>query len=145
MIGLLVFGVVVVVYTACRRFSRGCSYGCSLCSVAMLIGMVILLIGILKAGGGYASIMEQITERRPELLEPLSGGNMPYTLYISQWMLVGIFTVGLPQSVVRCLTYKDTKSLHRAIIIGTIVIGAMNVGMNFIGVLSQGGIDRNSG
>ena len=53
-------------------------------------------------------------------------------------MLVGIFTVGLPQSVVRCLTYKDTRSLHRAIIIGTIVIGAMNIGMNFIGVLSQG-------
>lgn len=63
---------------------------------------------------------------------------MPYTLYISQWMLVGIFTVGLPQSVVRCITYKDTKSLHRAIIIGTVVIGAMNIGMNFIGVLSQG-------
>lgn len=136
-IGLLVFGVVVVVYTAVGGF-RGVAVTDALCAVAMLIGMVILLIGILKAGGGYASIMEQITERRPELLEPLSGGNMPYTLYISQWMLVGIFTVGLPQSVVRCLTYKDTKSLHRAIIIGTIVIGAMNVGMNFIGVLSQG-------
>ena len=51
---------------------------------------------------------------------------------------MGIFTVGLPQSVVRCITYKDTKSLHRAIIIGTVVIGAMNIGMNFIGVLSQG-------
>ena len=136
-IGLLVFGVVVVIYTAVGGF-RGVAVTDALCAVAMLIGMVILLIGILKAGGGYASIMEQITERRPELLEPLSGGNMPYTLYISQWMLVGIFTVGLPQSVVRCLTYKDTKSLHRAIIIGTIVIGAMNVGMNFIGVLSQG-------
>lgn len=136
-VGLVVFGLVVVIYTAVGGF-RGVAVTDALCAIAMLIGMFILLAGILKEGGGYESIMEQITVRRPELLEPLSGGNMPYTLYISQWMLVGIFTVGLPQSVVRCITYKDTKSLHRAIIIGTVVIGAMNIGMNFIGVLSQG-------
>lgn len=136
-VGLVVFGLVVVVYTAVGGF-RGVAVTDALCAIAMLVGMLILLVGILQAGGGYEAIMEQITVRRPELLEPLSGGNMPYTLYISQWMLVGIFTVGLPQSVVRCITYKDTKSLHRAIIIGTVVIGAMNIGMNFIGVLSQG-------
>lgn len=136
-VGLVVFGLVVVVYTAVGGF-RGVAVTDALCAIAMLMGMFILLVGILQAGGGYEAIMEQITVRRPELLEPLSGGNMPYTLYISQWMLVGIFTVGLPQSVVRCITYKDTKSLHRAIIIGTVVIGAMNIGMNFIGVLSQG-------
>ena len=82
--------------------------------------------------------MEHIAVNKPEMLDPFSGGNMPLTLYISQWMLVGIFTIALPQSVVRNLSYKDTKSLHRAIIIGTIVVGAMNIGMNFIGVLSQG-------
>lgn len=136
-VGLVVFGLVVVIYTAVGGF-RGVAVTDALCAIAMLVGMFILLVGILQAGGGYEAIMEQITVRRPELLEPLSGGNMPYTLYISQWMLVGIFTVGLPQSVVRCITYKDTKSLHRAIIIGTVVIGAMNIGMNFIGVLSQG-------
>lgn len=136
-VGLVVFGLVVVVYTAVGGF-RGVAVTDALCAIVMLVGMFILLVGILQAGGGYEAIMEQITVRRPELLEPLSGGNMPYTLYISQWMLVGIFTVGLPQSVVRCITYKDTKSLHRAIIIGTVVIGAMNIGMNFIGVLSQG-------
>lgn len=92
----------------------------------------------MKAGGGYEAIMTQIASNKPEMLEPLSGGEMPVSLYLSQWMLVGIFTVGLPQSVVRCVSYKDTKSLHRAIIIGTIVIGAMNIGMNFIGVLAQG-------
>lgn len=136
-IGLLVFGLVVIIYTTVGGF-RGVAVTDALCAIAMLVGMVILLVGILKAGGGYEAIMAHIAESKPEMLEPLSGGNMPYSLYISQWMLVGIFTVGLPQSVVRCLTYKDTKSLHRAIIIGTIVIGAMNIGMNFIGVLSQG-------
>ena len=135
--GLVVFGLVVVLYTTVGGF-RGVAITDTLCSVVMLIGMFLLLGGVLKQGGGYANIMEHIAVNKPEMLDPFSGGNMPLTLYISQWMLVGIFTIALPQSVVRNLSYKDTKSLHRAIIIGTVVVGAMNIGMNFIGVISQG-------
>lgn len=135
--GLCVFGLVVVIYTTVGGF-RGVAVTDTICSIVMLIGMFLLMAGVLKQGGGYEEIMNHIAVNKPEMLEPFSGGNMPLTLYISQWMLVGIFTIGLPQSVVRNLSYKDTKSLHRAIIIGTIVVGAMNIGMNFIGVLSQG-------
>ncbi|MBR4861288.1 MAG: sodium/pantothenate symporter [Firmicutes bacterium] len=135
--GLCVFGLVVVLYTTVGGF-RGVAVTDTICSIVMLAGMFLLLAGVLKQGGGYENIMNHIAANKPEMLEPFSGGNMPLTLYISQWMLVGIFTIGLPQSVVRNLSYKDTKSLHRAIIIGTIVVGAMNIGMNFIGVLSQG-------
>ena len=136
-VGLSIFGLTVVIYTAVGGF-RGVAITDAICAVVMLVGMFILLAGILRAGGGYTAIMTHIENTNPQLLEPLSGGNMPVSLYISQWLLVGIFTVGLPQSVVRCLSYKDTKSLHRAILIGTIVVGAMNLGMNFIGVLSNG-------
>ena len=135
--GLCVFGLVVVLYTTVGGF-RGVAVTDTICSIVMLLGMFLLMAGVLKQGGGYEEIMNHIAANKPEMLEPFSGGNMPLTLYISQWMLVGIFTIGLPQSVVRNLSYKDTKSLHRAIIIGTIVVGAMNIGMNFIGVLSQG-------
>ena len=135
--GLCVFGLVVVLYTTVGGF-RGVAVTDTICSIVMLLGMFLLMAGVLKQGGGYENIMNHIAANKPEMLEPFSGGNMPLTLYISQWMLVGIFTIGLPQSVVRNLSYKDTKSLHRAIIIGTIGVGAMNIGMNFIGVLSQG-------
>lgn len=130
--GLIVFGLVVVIYTTVGGF-RGVAITDAICAVVMLAGMVILLIGIIRQGGGYENIMENIAATKPEMLEPLSDGNMPVSLYISQWMLVGIFTLGLPQSAVRCLSYKDTKSLHHAIILGTVVVGAMNIGMNFIG------------
>ena len=137
-----VLGLVVVIYTTVGGF-RGVAITDAICAVVMLAGMVILLIGIIRQGGGYESIMENIAATKPEMLEPLSGGNMPVSLYISQWMLVGIFTLGLPQSAVRCLSYKDTKSLHHAIILGTVVVGAMNIGMNFIGVLSAGVLTGN--
>ena len=110
--GLIVFGLVVVIYTTVGGF-RGVAITDAVCAMVMLAGMVILLVGIIRQGGGYENIMENIVATKPEMLEPLSGGNMPVSLYISQWMLVGIFTLGLPQSAVRCLSYKDTKSLHR--------------------------------
>ena len=137
LVGLIVFGLVVIIYTTVGGF-RGVAITDAICAIAMLIGMGILLIGILKAGGGYEAIMTHLATEKPQTLEPLSGGNMPISLYISQWMLVGIFTIGLPQSTVRCLSYKDTRSLHRAIILGTVVVGAMNIGMCTIGVLSGG-------
>ena len=72
------------------------------------------------------------------MLEPLSRGKMPISLYISQWLLVGICTLSLPQSVVRGISYKNTKALHNAMIIGTVVIGAMTLVATWIGVISKG-------
>lgn len=93
--GLMVFGLVVVIYTAVGGF-RGVAVTDALCAIAMLVGMFLLLAGILKAGGGYEAIMSHIANTKPEMLEPLSGGNMPYSLYISQWMLVGISLLVCP-------------------------------------------------
>ena len=82
--------------------------------------------------------MGTIRTNHPQMLEPLSGGTMPVSLYFTQWLLVGIFTFALPQSVVRCMGYKDTKSLRGAMIGGTIIIGAMMIGVTTLGVLSAG-------
>ena len=93
--GLIVFGLVVVIYTTVGGF-RGVAITDAICAVVMLAGMVILLIGIIRQGGGYENIMENIAATKPEMLEPLSGGNMPVSLYISHagWYLyIGITTV----------------------------------------------------
>ncbi len=59
-------------------------------------------------------------------------------LYLTQWLLVGVFTFVLPQSVVRTMGYKDVKSLHKAMIWGTVIIGAMMIGVTALGVLAAG-------
>ncbi|MEI3143876.1 MAG: hypothetical protein V8S69_00995 [Dakarella massiliensis] len=41
-------------------------------------------------------------------LLPDAGGLLPWSLLFSSWLLVGFCTVGLPQSLVRCLSYKST-------------------------------------
>ncbi|MBO6177805.1 MAG: sodium/pantothenate symporter [Selenomonadaceae bacterium] len=135
--GLVVFGLIVVIYTAIGGF-RAVAFTDTLCALVMMAGIVLLFYFVLQAGGGYANIMQNIADKHPEMLEPFSGGNMPLGLYFTQWLLVGICTIALPQSVVRGISYKDTKGLHQAMIIGTFVVGFMNIGINMIGILSRG-------
>lgn len=135
--GLTLFGLIVVFYTTIGGF-KGVAVTDACCAVAMIIGMCILMGGMMQVGGGFDNIMKHISTNHPDMLEPLSRGKMPMSLYISQWLLVGICTLSLPQSVVRGISYKNTKALHRAMIIGTIVIGAMTLVATWIGVLSKG-------
>ena len=135
--GLTLFGLIVVFYTTVGGF-KGVAVTDAICAIAMLVGLGILFTSMLNAGGGYDKIMEYISTNHHDMLEPLSQGKMPVSLYISQWLLVGICTLALPQSVVRGISFKDTKALHKAMLIGTITIGAMTLVATWIGVLSKG-------
>ena len=135
--GLILFGLVVVIYTSIGGF-RAVALTDTCCALIMMAGIVLLLHYVLQAGGGYENIMLTIEKNNPEMLEPFSFGNMPWTIYFTQWLLVGICTIALPQSVVRGISYKDTHGLHDAMLIGTVVVGFMNIGINFTGILAHG-------
>ncbi|MEE0706969.1 MAG: sodium/pantothenate symporter [Adlercreutzia sp.] len=137
LVGLALFGIAVILFTTIGGF-RGVAVTDALCGVMMLVGIVVLAGGILSAGGGYENIMQSIKATSPAMLEPFSDGTMPPSLYFTQWLLVGVFTFVLPQSVVRTMGYKDVKSLHSAMIWGTVIIGAMMIGVTSLGVLSAG-------
>lgn len=135
--GLILFGLVVVIYTSIGGF-RAVALTDTCCALIMMVGIVLLLHYVLQAGGGYEQIMTSIETNHPEMLEPFSAGNMPWGLYFTQWLLVGICTIALPQSVVRGISYKNTQGLHSAMLIGTVVVGFMNIGINFTGILAHG-------
>ena len=135
--GLTLFGIIVIIYTTIGGF-KGVAITDAICAIAMIVGMSILFYCMLDKAGGYGAIMNHIRTNDPAMLEPLSRGKMPISLYISQWLLVGVCTLALPQSIVRSISYKDTRSLRNAIIIGTVVIGAMTLIATWVGVLSKG-------
>ena len=136
-VGLAIFGIACILFTTIGGF-RGVAFTDALCGIAMIVGIVVLAGGILSAGGGYTNIMDAIATNHPQMMEPFSGGSMPLGLYFTQWLLVGVFTFCLPQSVVRTMSYKDTKSLLSAMIWGTVICGAMMIGVTSLGVLSAG-------
>ena len=58
-------------------------------------------------------------------------------LFISMWLLVGICTLGLPQSLVRNMCYRTSGDLHRAMVYGAVIAGGMILGIHLLGVLSR--------
>ena len=142
--GLLMFGLVTVVYTAFGGF-RAVALTDTVCAVLMLVGMGALASAILNAGGGLEAVMAQVAATAPKgpgsegvLLTPTSGGSLGIPLLLSAWILVGFGTLGLPQSAVRCMSYKTSSDMHLAMIVSTVVCGALMIGMTTIGVFARG-------
>ena len=144
-LGLVLFGIVVVIYTSIGGF-RAVALTDTCCAIVMMLGIVLLFYYVLAAGGGFAAILENLRMAHPAMLTPTAEGRMPISLYVSQWLLVGALTIALPQSVVRGISYRNSRDMHRAMIIGTVVIAFMNIAVNLVGVLGRGvlGVDAKS-
>lgn len=134
MVGLLLFSSVCIIYTSFGGF-RTVTTTDAIQGVIMLIATIMLFFAVLKKGGGMENIMMTIAKTRPEMLTPYSNGAIPKPFILSFWILVGIGVLGYPATAIRCMGFKDTKSLHRAMIIGTSVVGVLMLGMHLIGVM----------
>ncbi len=135
-VGLVLFGVATIIYTSVGGFNA-VAITDTICAIFMIVGMLILAYATVHAGGGFSQIMMTLSADTTHF-DPFAGGQIGLGLLLSGWVLIGFGLIGLPQSAVRCLSYKDTKSLHRAMLYGTVALGVMIVGMHLLGVLSRG-------
>lgn len=134
---LLIFAVAVLAYVIIGGF-RAVALTDALQGSIMIVGTVILLIATVIAGGGVDTIMQGLVAENPNLVTPFGAEQNLTPLYVSTfWILIGLGVIGLPQIAVRAMSYKDSKSLHKAILIGTIGIGTIMFGMHLIGVFTR--------
>jgi len=52
-------------------------------------------------------------------------------------VLVCFGVIGLPHTAVRCISYKDSKAVHRGILLGTVVVTVLMFGMHLAGALGR--------
>ncbi|WP_392567049.1 sodium/pantothenate symporter [Utexia brackfieldae] len=136
-IGLFVFGIGTVLYTAFGGF-KASILNDAFQGIVMLVGAILLLTAIIYAGGGVTQTVQTLKAIDPALLTPTGPNNfMDFPFMISFWVLVCFGVVGLPHTAIRCMAYKDSKALHRAIIIGTIVIAVIMLTMHLAGALGR--------
>ena len=141
-LGLVIFALVTVLYSS--GGFRAVAITDAICAILMLTGMFILGYVIVRDGGGLKGIMDTLaTVNLDEQtgvsrnLEYNAGGALPLGLLFSAWILVGFATVGLPQSLVRCMSYKSSHDLHKAMVIATVICGALMIGMTMLGVFAR--------
>ena len=104
----------------------------------MIVGTLILLGGTLYALGGVENAMHKLTEIDPALVSPYGPDEMlGFQFMASFWVLVCFGVVGLPHTAVRCMAFKDSKALHRGMLIGTLVLSLIMFGMHLAGALGR--------
>lgn len=135
--GLLIFAATVVLYTTIGGF-RAVALTDAVQGVVMIIGTVALLGGIIHAGGGIENIVGTMREIDPALVTPYApDGFLSKPFILSFWVLVCFGVIGLPHSAVRCFGYRDSRAMHRAIIISTFTLGFLMLGMHLCGAFGR--------
>jgi sodium/pantothenate symporter len=136
-IGLAIFGLSVVLYTTVGGF-RAVALTDALQGVVMVAASVVVLFAVVHAGGGMAESIQKLKSIDPGLITPSgAGGKIPAPMLFSFWILVGFGILGLPQTTQRCFGYKDSRSMHNAMIVGTLLIGFLLLFMHLAGALGR--------
>lgn len=139
--GLFMFGAVVIIYTSVGGFKAVVTTD-TIQGIVMTCGTFLLLFFVIKEAGGMENIISSLDAGNPgwDLMGKGEYGAeiaaMRPGALISFWILVGIAVLGLPQTAVRCMGFRDTESMHKAMIYGTVVIGILMIGMHLAGTLA---------
>ena len=135
--GLLIFGGIIALYTALGGF-RASVLNDAMQGLVMLAGTCLLLVAVLHAAGGPARAVATLHTIDPQLIAPQGAGHIiTAPLLISFTVLVCFGVLGLPNTAVRCISYRDSKAVHRGILLGTLVMTLLMLGMHLAGALGR--------
>ena len=129
---LAIFALVVIAYTAFGGFTAVVITD-TIQGIIMLVGTFLFMFFVVKGIGGFENVKPAMDAALPNW-DNLNGSGYSTGSLLSFWVLVGIGLLGLPQTAVRGMGFKNTKSLHSAMLIGTITVGVLMIGMHTAGV-----------
>lgn len=134
---LLIFGTVVVLYTAVGGFSAVVITD-TIQGIVMCVGTFLFIFLSLKQVEAWHQLMQDL----PIICLMFIMIFSKYTREVlSFWILVGFGTLGLPQTAVRAMGFKNTKSMHQAMWIGVLTCSFVIVGMHLAGTWAGAFVD----
>ena len=138
-VSLVIFAIVVIAYTSFGGFTAVVITD-TIQGLVMCLGTFLFIFFVLKAGGGISGIDAGMAQNLPDVYDNLFAKYSPQSL-LSFWVLVGFGTIGLPQTAVRAMGFKNTKELHKAMWIGAITCSFVIVGMHMAGAWAGALVD----
>ena len=134
---MALFGFTVILYTAVGGF-RAVVLTDAIQGMVMVFASVVVLVAVVNAGGGMERCVATLKAIDPGLITPTGPGDaVPQPMILSFWVLVGLGILGLPQTSQKCMGYKDSRSMHDAMIMGTLIIGFLLLCVHLAGTLGR--------
>lgn len=119
--GLLLFGLIVVIYTTIGGF-MAVALTDAIQGIMMIVGGIVLWIMFIISTGGFPALAGDLVSNYPELVELPGPGGISSALLMSYFLLFGIAAIGLPHASVRGMAFNNTKTMHRSMMFGGIVM-----------------------
>jgi len=123
LLGLLIFAGTVVAYTTYGGF-WAVTWTDVFEGVVMLIGVFVMAVLAMRAvppAGeltGLAAATERLRQQDPALVTgPGPGGYLPLGMAISFFIMWSLLSAGQPSGMVRLMSFRDTASLRRALLL----------------------------
>ena len=132
-LGLVMFGLVILV-TAAFGGIRGVSISIVVQGLIMTIAVFTLFIGAFKVIGPIKPAMDKIITVKPEIANPFS---FDMKMMISFWILMGFTCIAMPHGVMSTITYRDTRAMHKAILIGIFFVIVWGLPLSLIGIFGR--------
>lgn len=119
--GIFIFAGAVVGYTAYGGF-RAVAITDAIQGIFMILGGVLLWIGFMVTTDGFSAVMNELAAEQPEMLTIPGPGNITPAVLFSYFLLFGIAAIGLPHAANRGMTYRDSRTMHQAVMMSAIVM-----------------------
>jgi len=126
-IGLSIFTVLVII-AAVNGGVKGVATSILIQGIVMTICVLLLFLFGINSAGPIGEVVRNLATTQPEWFIP----KWEPPMVISFAILWGFTTFTLPHVTMSALTYKDTKTLHKAIKVGVVVYSAWVVCLNLL-------------
>ena len=136
--GVVVGSTIIIAYTLVGGF-KAVAWTDLIQGVLMLLGLIILPIVAINAGGGWNAISSNLLAQDPGLLSPWGpeGKSTLAIVGVISFLAIGVPFIGVPQLMVRFMSARSEKSLVPAMTLSVIVILLFDVGAVLTGMAGR--------
>ncbi len=136
--GIYVGAAIIIAYTFVGGY-KAVSYTDVLQGVLMLLGLIIVPIVAIYAGGGWSSISSNIMAQDPALLDffAFTGEGIAGWVGVISFLAIGLPFLGVPQLLVRYMSCRDDKELKKAKWVSIIVMVFFGIGAVTAGIAGR--------
>ena len=119
-VGVVGMGIIVILYCMAGGM-KGAMLTDVLQGGLMVVTATVTFIMSVDAGGGLASINEQLLAKGEQFLShPGAAGKYPWSAYFSMIVMWSFFTIGQPTLFTKFYAMRDYRTMFKAVILGTL-------------------------